>query len=223
MRMRQQQRGKPHRLMTELGTDGGFRGRAVIALVEQQIERPVNGRKSRRELGRRGNVEQPLRCREQLLCPRYPFLDCSMAADEGVRDLVYAEAAEDVENERDLRLLARRGWQQENIIRSRSSLIALTAKSSSTAGASVHSLSSRRPSSGANVCAMRWRRRTSSARFFAVASSHAEGFSGTPRNFHTSSARQKASCTTSSASARLCTPNTRVRVATMRPASRRNR
>ena len=28
-----------------------------------------------------------------------------MAADEGARDLVYAEAAEDVENERDLRLL----------------------------------------------------------------------------------------------------------------------
>src|SRR5262249_44469932 len=90
---------------TELGTDGGFRGRAVIALVEQQIERPMNGRKSRRELGWRGNIEQPLRCREQLLCPRYSFLDCSMAADEGARDLVYAEAAEDVENERDLRLL----------------------------------------------------------------------------------------------------------------------
>src|SRR5262249_29403635 len=112
---------------------------------------------------------------------------------------------------------ARRGWQQENIIRSRSSLIALAAKSYSTAGASVHSLSSRRPSSGANVCAVRWRRRTSSARFFAVASSYAEGFSGTPRNFHTSSARQKASCTTSSASARLCTPNTRVRVACAPP------
>src|SRR5215831_5320586 len=105
MRMRQQQRGKPHRLMAEFGSDGGFRGRAVVALVEQQVERPVNGRKSRRELGRRGNLEQPLRCREQLLCPRYPFLDCSMAADEGARDLVYAEAAEDVENERDLRLL----------------------------------------------------------------------------------------------------------------------
>src|SRR5262249_9125821 len=106
MRMRQQQRGKPHRLMTKLDTDGGFCGRAVIALVEQQIERPVNGRKLRSELARRGNVEQPLRCREQLLCPRYPFLDCSMmAADEGARDLVYAEAAEDVENERDLRLL----------------------------------------------------------------------------------------------------------------------
>jgi|SoiMetStandDraft_2_1073263.scaffolds.fasta_scaffold12415_6 hypothetical protein len=41
--------------------------------------------------------------------------------------------------------------------------------------------------------------------------SHADGFSGSPRNFHTSSARQKASCTTSSASARLWTPKMRQR------------
>ena len=72
------------------------------------------------------------------------------------------------------------------------------------------------PSSGANVRAVRSRRKMSSARCFAVAMSHAEGFSGTPRAFHTSSARQKASWTTSSASARLCTPKIRVSAATMR-------
>src|SRR5262249_48410527 len=116
-----------------------------------------------------------------------------------------------------------RGWQHENIMRSRSSLIASGAKSCSTTGATVHSPSSSRPSSGANVRAVRWRRSTSSARFFAVAISHADGLSGMPRNFHTSTARQKASCTTSSASARLWTPKIRVRAATMRPASRRNR
>src|SRR6516164_9029383 len=77
-----------------------------------------------------------------------------------------------------------RGWQQENIMRNRSSLIALAAKSSSTTGASVHSLSRSRPSSGAKVRAVRWRRRTSSARFFAVAISHAEGFSGGPWTPH---------------------------------------
>ncbi len=103
----------------------------------------------------------------------------------------------------------RRGWQQENIMRSSSSRIA--------------SVSSNRLSSGAEVRAVRSRRSTSIARFLAVAMSHAEGLSGTPRNFHTSSARQKASCTTSSASARLCTPKIRVSVATIRPASRRNR
>ena len=108
-------------------------------------------------------------------------------------------------------------------MRSWPSWMAGAPNSSSTAGASVHSLSSIRPSSGANVRAVRSRRRTSSARFLAVAMSHAEGFSGTPWNFHTSSARQKASCTTSSASARLWSPKMRVSVATMRPDSSRNR
>src|SRR5215813_1281141 len=92
-RMLQQQCREPHRLMAELGADRSFRRRSVIALVEQQIERPVDGWKSRREVGRRGNVEQPLRCREQFLRTRYPLLDCRVAADEGARDLVYAEAA----------------------------------------------------------------------------------------------------------------------------------
>ena len=40
--------------MAELGADRSLRRRSVIALIEQQIERPVDGRKSRRELGRRG-------------------------------------------------------------------------------------------------------------------------------------------------------------------------
>src|SRR6516165_1290990 len=90
--------------MAELSADRSFRGCSVISLVEQQIERPVDGWKSRREVGRRGNVEQPLRCREQFLRTRYPLLNCRMAADEGARDLICAEAAQDVENERDLRL-----------------------------------------------------------------------------------------------------------------------
>src|SRR5215471_1115886 len=77
--------------------------------------------------------------------------------------------------------------------------------------------------SGANVLAVRSRRITSSARCRATAISHAAGLSGTPRTFHTSSARQKASWTTSSASARLWTPNTRVSAATRRPDWWRNR
>ena len=44
-----------------------------------------------------------------------------------------------------------RGWQQENIMRSRSSLIAFAENSSSTTGASIHSLSRNLPSSGANA------------------------------------------------------------------------
>src|ERR1044071_6621570 len=63
----------------------------------------------------------------------------------------------------------------------------------------------------------------SSARCLATDMSHAAGLSGMPRTFHTSSARQKASWTTSSASARLCTPKMRVSAATRRPDSRRKR
>ncbi len=78
-------------------------------------------------------------------------------------------------------------------MRSCPSLIMRAPNNSSTTGAKVHSLSNKRPSSGAKVRAVRSRLKTSSARFFAVAISHADGFSGIPRNFQTSSARQKAS------------------------------
>lgn len=94
---------------------------------------------------------------------------------------------------------------------------------SSKSGPSVHSLSISRPTSGANARAVRSRRTTSSARFRAVARSHAEGLLGTPCYFPTSRARANASCATSSTSARLCTPKMRVSAATRRPDSRRNR
>src|SRR5215475_5312619 len=71
-------------------------------------------------------------------------------------------------------------------MRSRSSWMALSVKASCTVGASVHSLSNSRPSSGAKVRAVRSRLKTSSARFLAVAISQAEGLSGTPRHFQTS-------------------------------------
>ena len=108
-------------------------------------------------------------------------------------------------------------------MRSRSSLIAPGANSSSTTVDSVHSLASMRERSGAKVRAVRSRRRMSSARFFAAAISQAAGSSGGPRNVHTSAARQNASCTASSARARLWTPKRRVSTAIMRPASRRKR
>ena len=116
----------------------------------------------------------------------------------------------------------RRGWQHENIMRSRSSLMACGSKSSSSAGARVHSLCKASPSA-AKLRAVRSRRSTSSAQFLAVAISQAEGLRGTPRKDHTSSARQNASCTTSSANARLRTPKMRATVAAIRPDSRLNR
>src|SRR4051812_15889227 len=94
---------------------------------------------------------------------------------------------------------------------------------SSTAPDSSPSLSKRRDSSGAKSRAVRSRRKTSSARCLAVANSHADGFSGIPRTFQTSSARQKACCVTSSAKVRLRTPNNRVSAATRRPDSCRKK
>ena len=46
---------------------GAVADRAVIALVEQQIERAMNGRQSRRDVGV-GEVEETLRSRERLSC-----------------------------------------------------------------------------------------------------------------------------------------------------------
>jgi hypothetical protein len=61
------------------------------------------------------------------------------------------------------------------------------------------------------------------ARLRAAAINHPEGLAGMPLNFHTVSARQRTSWTTSSASARLWSPNSRVSADTIRPASWRNR
>ena len=195
----------------------------MVALVEQQVERALHGRQRARRTRRRRDRTDRFAPASAFLPREMRFSIAARPVEKRARDLARAEAAEDVEHERDLRVL-------------RAAADGSTRTSSAAArrgsparerlvdgGASVHSDSSRRASSGANVRAVRSRRTTSSARCFAVAISHADGLSGTPRNFHTSSARQKASCTTSSASARLCTPKMRVSAATRRPDSRRNR
>ena len=81
------------------------RGRAVVALVEEQIERAMDGRKARGEIVGIRDVEQPLRSREHFLRARDALLDRRVAADERAGDFAHAEAAQDVEHERDLRLL----------------------------------------------------------------------------------------------------------------------
>ncbi len=80
----------------------------MVALVEEQVERAPDGRQPRDELGVR-QVEEPPRARERLLPPRDPLLDRRAAGEERAGDLARAEAAQDVEDERELRLLGQPG------------------------------------------------------------------------------------------------------------------
>jgi hypothetical protein len=74
---------------------------------------------------------------------------------------------------------------EENIMRNRSSLIAFGPNASSIVGASVHSFSSRHPSSGAKMRAVRSRRSASRAQVFRGGQQPGGGFLGTPRNSQT--------------------------------------
>src|SRR5262249_60977337 len=88
----------------EPDADGGLGGGGGGALVEQQVERPPDRRQAGGELGG-AQGEEPARGRERLLAARDPLLDGGAAGEEGGRDLVGAEAAQDVEDEGELRLL----------------------------------------------------------------------------------------------------------------------
>ena len=69
-----EQADQPHRLAAEIDPHDGFGARAVIALAEEEVERPMDGREARREvLG--GELEQALRLGERLLAARQALLD----------------------------------------------------------------------------------------------------------------------------------------------------
>ncbi len=95
------QSGQPSRLGAELDANGRFGRRAVIPLVEQQVERAPDGREPRGEIGV-GQIEQALRRCQHLLAARDPLLDRRAAGEERGRDLAGAKPAEDVEDQRDL-------------------------------------------------------------------------------------------------------------------------
>ena len=195
----------------------------MVPFIEEQVQRALDGREARREVGSVRDIEQPLGARQDLLGPRESFLHRRVRTDERARDFVDTESAEDMQDERDLRFLREAGMAAGEHHAQLVILDCVGGKALLDRRRERPLAIEERPSSGAKRRAVRSRRRTSSARRLAVAMSHAEGFSGTPRSFQTSSARQKASCTTSSASARLWTPKILVSVATKRPASRRNR
>src|SRR5947209_8791396 len=80
----------------------------MVPLVKEKVDRAMDGRKTRREVGIL-QLEQPLRAGEHLLPAGDPLLDSRLGAEEGARDLLDAETAQEVEDERHLRLLAQPG------------------------------------------------------------------------------------------------------------------
>src|SRR5262249_25186798 len=91
--MIQQQSSKPHCLLAELDANCGFRGRAVVALVEQQIESALNSGKARRKLGGTLRVEEPLRACESFLGPGNTLFNGCIRGDEGACNLMHTESA----------------------------------------------------------------------------------------------------------------------------------
>jgi len=96
-------------------------------------------------------------------------------AQKGVRYFTDTESAQDVQDQRHLGLF---GEPRINAGEHHPQLVVLDGvwpKAASMVGRKVHSDSSRRLTSGAKVRAVRSRRRTSTAWFFAVVISHADG------------------------------------------------
>lgn len=93
------------RLLAELDADGLLRARAVVALVEQEVERALHGPEPRQHLPLGAELEELHGPCEDLLAARDALRDRGVRAEERARDLADAEAAEDVQHEDDLRLL----------------------------------------------------------------------------------------------------------------------
>jgi hypothetical protein len=61
------QRRKTHGLLAEFGTHGGLGGRAVVAFVEEQVKRALDGWKAPGKVVGARYIEQPLRSRQHFL------------------------------------------------------------------------------------------------------------------------------------------------------------
>ena len=102
--MVQEQRCKPHRFAAQVRADCRFGRYAVITLIEEQIKSPLDRGQAVRKFSRGADIEKNLGRCQHLLCPGDAFLDRCVAGDEGARNFVDAEPAQDVQHERDLRL-----------------------------------------------------------------------------------------------------------------------
>ena len=178
-------------LVAQLDADRRFGRGAVIPLVEQQVERAMHGGQTRREIFV-GQVEAPPGRGEHLFCSHDSLLRRRRVRKKRCGDLVHAEPAQDVKDQRDLRLLREprmtaRKHHPEQVVTDRSAKVLVDQRHHGPLAleqaAVFRSKGARRPLAPKDV---------NRAAFGGVIS-QADGFSGTPRNGQTSSARQKAS------------------------------
>ena len=101
-----EQRREPNRLEAELVAHRAAFARAVVALVEEEIERPVNRAGVLRDADGR-DLRQAPRLGEDRLAALDALLHRGLAGEERVGDLFDGEAAQEVQDQRDLRLLRR--------------------------------------------------------------------------------------------------------------------
>ena len=96
--MLEQKQDQANCLAAQLHADRGLRRSAVVSLAEQQVERAPHGRQSRAEvIG--SKIEQPFGAGENLLAAGDPFFDGRAAAQEGARDFLRPETAENIEDQ----------------------------------------------------------------------------------------------------------------------------
>jgi len=92
--------------MTKLEPHHGFGGRTVIALAEEEVERSMDGRKTRCEvIG--GELKEPLGAGEDFLASRKALFDCVGGCEKRACDLANAEPAQHLEDERDLHVFVK--------------------------------------------------------------------------------------------------------------------
>jgi hypothetical protein len=72
--MLREQAHQAHRFAAQVGAHDGLGARAVVALVEEQVQRAVHRGEAWREV-RGGQLEEALRVGEHLLAARQPLLD----------------------------------------------------------------------------------------------------------------------------------------------------
>src|SRR5215469_10235808 len=105
-RMQEQNRGEAYCLVAKVSPNRTLRRSPMVAFVKQQVQRALHSRKAGGKLSAGRHVEELLRRREYFFRPRYSLFDRRVRAYKGPGYLADTESTENIEHERNLRLLA---------------------------------------------------------------------------------------------------------------------